>query len=52
MYSTCSINPIEDEAVISEVFNLLNNDSLEIVDIHNKLNGFKARRGLKSWPVL
>ena len=55
VYSTCSINPIENEAVIAEVMNLANQfskDTLEVVDIHGHLEGFKGRRGLLSWPVL
>lgn len=52
LYSTCSINPIEDEAVIAEVFSRLNCEALELVDIHGQLKGLKGRKGLKSWPVL
>lgn len=52
VYSTCSINPIEDEAVISEVFSRVNAEALELEDVHAKLKGFKGRKGLKKWPVL
>jgi 16S rRNA C967 or C1407 C5-methylase (RsmB/RsmF family) len=52
LYSTCSINPIEDEAVITEVFRRCNYEALELVDLHHKLPGLKARRGLTHWPVL
>ena len=51
MYSTCSLNPIEDEAVVADVFRRCNTDSLELVDIHY-LTGLKTRRGLKSWKVI
>jgi len=52
LYSTCSLNPIEDEAVVTEAFTRSGMDgSLELVDINN-LEGFKTRRGLASWKVL
>ncbi len=35
LYSTCSINPIEDEAVVVEAFNkVVDRNSFELVDIH------------------
>jgi len=51
IYSTCSINPIEDEAVIAEAFRRATPGSFELIDIHNKLPGLKGRRGLASWKV-
>lgn len=52
MYSTCSINPIEDEAVVTEAFRRALPDSLELVDCHERLPHLKGRKGLLSWPVL
>lgn len=52
LYSTCSINPLEDEAVITEVFRRLNEGCIELIDVHEKLPGFKGRKGLSAWPVL
>jgi multisite-specific tRNA:(cytosine-C5)-methyltransferase len=49
LYSTCSLNPIEDEAVILELMRRVQS-GLEIVDIHNR--GVPGRRGLTSWEVL
>jgi len=47
LYSTCSINPIEDEAVITETFRRVNGlEALEIIDIHKKIPGFKGKKGL------
>jgi multisite-specific tRNA:(cytosine-C5)-methyltransferase len=34
LYSTCSLNPIEDEAVVTELFRRALDDSFELVDIH------------------
>lgn len=34
LYSTCSLNPIEDEAVVTELFRRSVDDSFELVDIH------------------
>lgn len=49
LYSTCSLNPIEDEAVVLEVLRRANS-GLELVDIHGRypVNG---RRGLFNWKV-
>lgn len=58
MYSTCSLNPIENEAVITEVlrrskqYSPDKENNLEIVDTHDKLPGLKARKGLYYWDVL
>ncbi len=35
LYSTCSLNPMEDEAVITEVFRRVSDKSaFELIDIH------------------
>jgi len=52
VYSTCSINPIENEAIIAEIMRISTPGSIEIIDIHDKLQGFKGRRGLLNWDVL
>lgn len=54
VYSTCSMNAIENEAVVSAVMNefLKNNpESLELIDIHKELTDFKVRKGLNNWNV-
>lgn len=50
MYSTCSLNPIEDEAVVADVFRRAGK-CFELVDLHC-LTGFKGREGIKNWKVL
>lgn len=54
LYSTCSLNPIENEAVVSEVLERANREnpgSLELLDIHDKYPGLVGRRGLAEWFV-
>ena len=50
-YSTCSMNPIENEAVVAEI--LCSSDgSLELVDRRSDMEGFVARPGWTSWKVI
>ncbi|KAM3129222.1 hypothetical protein pb186bvf_018697 [Paramecium bursaria] len=51
MYSTCSLNPVENEAVVAEVFRRGGIDGLELLDV-NVLPNFKGRRGMTEWKVL
>lgn len=51
VYSTCSLNPIEDEAVLTDIFRRANPDAFELVDIHSYYPGLIARRGLLNWKV-
>ncbi len=48
MYSTCSVDPVENEAVVAEV--LRRCPYLELVPL--KLDGLTLHQGLTSWPVL
>lgn len=50
-YSTCSLNPIENEAVVSEILRLTKG-SLELVDRREDLNGIITRPGWSSWKVV
>ena len=52
VYSTCSLNPIEDEAVVIETlrtFNIKNPGSLELINIHNKFPQLIMSQGLDDW---
>jgi tRNA (cytosine34-C5)-methyltransferase len=51
VYSTCSLNPVENEAV---VYNLLLKfkDQLELVDARDKLVGLKSVKGLLKWNLM
>ncbi|XP_025831685.1 tRNA (cytosine(34)-C(5))-methyltransferase [Agrilus planipennis] len=50
VYSTCSLNPLENEAVIHRL--LAESDcSLQLVDVSNALPGLKFTQGLENWLV-
>lgn len=51
VYSTCSLNPVENEAV---VYNLLlkHKGELELVEARHKLPGLKTLNGLLTWNCM
>eukprot|EP01122_Echinamoeba_exundans_P011291 TRINITY_DN4438_c0_g1_i1.p1 TRINITY_DN4438_c0_g1~~TRINITY_DN4438_c0_g1_i1.p1 ORF type:complete len:768 (-),score=125.01 TRINITY_DN4438_c0_g1_i1:30-2297(-) len=53
VYSTCSLNPVEDEAVVAQVL-LQAKGALELVDISGPATqlGLKWQAGLPSWRVM
>lgn len=51
VYSTCSINPLEDEAVISSMLQLCRG-SVKVVDVSEQHPTLKRAPGLTSWPVI
>ncbi|XP_019640175.1 PREDICTED: tRNA (cytosine(34)-C(5))-methyltransferase-like [Branchiostoma belcheri] len=51
VYSTCSLNPLEDEAVIAALLTECE-DSVELVDVSDKLIGLKRLSGVSSWKVM
>ncbi|KAI8600563.1 S-adenosyl-L-methionine-dependent methyltransferase, partial [Dissophora ornata] len=50
VYSTCSFNPMENEAVVAEILNRANG-TLELVDVSDTLPLLKRRPGLSDWKV-
>ncbi|KAJ8541980.1 hypothetical protein K7X08_016846 [Anisodus acutangulus] len=50
VYSTCSMNPIENEAVVVEILRRCGG-SVELVDVSNELPHLVRRPGLKKWKV-
>nr|XP_016481095.1 PREDICTED: tRNA (cytosine(34)-C(5))-methyltransferase-like isoform X2 [Nicotiana tabacum] len=50
VYSTCSMNPIENEAVVAEVLRRCG-VSVELVDVSSELPQLVRRPGLKKWKV-
>ena len=51
VYSTCSMNPIEDEAVISSVVQEIGEDFVEIADVSSMFPQLKRTNGFSTWPV-
>ena len=49
-YSSCAINPIENEAVLARLMKL-SQGSVELVDVQGRLPGFKWAKGHTSWKV-
>ncbi|ANQ05903.1 Uncharacterized protein PCOAH_00000320 [Plasmodium coatneyi] len=54
VYSTCSLNPIENEAVICEVFNSVENrNCLKLINFGNELiDKLNFKPGLNEWKVM
>ncbi|CAE8635518.1 unnamed protein product, partial [Polarella glacialis] len=48
VYSTCSLDPVQNEAVVARLLSL---GGLELVDARDALPGLKARDGLSRWSV-
>ena len=51
VYSTCSLNPVENEAVVANLL-LKFKDQLELVDARDKLPGLKTVKGLLTWNLM
>ncbi|PYH97919.1 S-adenosyl-L-methionine-dependent methyltransferase [Aspergillus ellipticus CBS 707.79] len=53
VYSTCSLNPIENEAVIASALERCGGTAnVRIVDCSNELPGLKRAAGLRTWKVM
>jgi 16S rRNA C967 or C1407 C5-methylase (RsmB/RsmF family) len=50
VYSTCSFNPVENEAVVASVL-AQSNGALKLIDASNLLDGLKRYPGLLDWKV-
>ena len=50
MYSTCSLNPLENEAVAAEILRITEG-AIEIVDVQDQLPELKRREGLQTWKI-
>ncbi|CAI5745058.1 unnamed protein product [Peronospora destructor] len=50
-YSTCTFNPLENEAVVADLLRW-SKGSLELVDVTNTLPLLKRRPGISTWKVL
>jgi multisite-specific tRNA:(cytosine-C5)-methyltransferase len=53
VYSTCSMNPVEDEAVLAEAINRCGGPQwVQILETKDLLPGLKRCPGLKEWSVM
>jgi multisite-specific tRNA:(cytosine-C5)-methyltransferase len=53
VYSTCSLNPIEDEAVVAAAISQCGGPSkVRVIDCSRELPTLKRERGLTSWRVM
>ncbi|CAN7991843.1 unnamed protein product, partial [Ixodes hexagonus] len=50
VYSTCSLNPLEDEAVVASLL-LQCEGAVELVDVSGRLPGLVSKPGLTTWKV-
>jgi len=50
-YSTCSFNPVEDEAVVAELLRRCRG-AVELVDASGLLPSLRRRSGMSSWTVM
>ncbi|KAG2790560.1 hypothetical protein JG687_00000380 [Phytophthora cactorum] len=50
-YSTCTFNPLENEAVVADLLRW-SKGSLELVDVSNTLPLLKRRPGISTWKVI
>ena len=51
MYSTCSLNPVEDEAVVQRLILEGGQENVSIEDATNLIPGLKFSQGLSKWKV-
>lgn len=52
VYSTCSLNPLENEAVLAECLRQHPRSHLSLLDAHAELPALLKRRGMRSWQVM
>ncbi|OQR72984.1 tRNA (cytosine(34)-C(5))-methyltransferase-like [Tropilaelaps mercedesae] len=50
VYSTCSLNPVENEAVVAHLLKECEG-AIEIVEVRDRLPGLKASSGLETWKI-
>lgn len=50
VYSTCSLNPLEDEAVVASLLRY-GEGAVELIDVSNNLLALKRSPGVSQWKV-
>jgi multisite-specific tRNA:(cytosine-C5)-methyltransferase len=51
VYSTCSYNPVENEAVVAHILKKYAG-KIKLVDVSDRLVGLKYRKGLSQWRII
>jgi len=51
VYSTCSMNPIENESVVAQLLQTFQGQ-ISLVDISDKLPGLRTKPGLNQWCII
>ena len=51
VYSTCSLNPVENEAVVAAMLRTFGRGTLRLVDVSSELPELRRRAGLSTWRV-
>jgi len=51
VYSTCSMNPVENESVVCQLLQTFQGQ-ISLVDIVDKLPGLKTKPGLTKWCIM
>lgn len=53
VYSTCSLNPIENEAVIASAIERCGGiEKVRIIDCNDEISGLQRRPGMRTWQVM
>lgn len=52
VYSTCSMNPVENESVIAAAIERCGSENVEILDCSNELTGLQRVPGMTKWKVM
>lgn len=52
VYSTCSMNPVENESVVASAIERCGVENVELLDCSNELPGLKRTPGMKQWKVI
>lgn len=52
VYSTCSMNPVENESVIAAAMDRCGHENVEVLDCEHELPALKRKPGLKTWKIM